>query len=262
MLILVTNDDGINAPGLKALSLALASLGKVAVVAPERERSAIGHGITMHKPLRITEVPWEKPLGKGLAVNGTPADCVKLALDALLDEPPALVVSGINWGENVGTDVLYSGTVSGAIEGCINGRPSLAVSLVGEKELDFTFAACFTARLAREIIRRGLPAGTLLNVNIPCLPEEEIKGIAITRLGRRRYTNTVNRRLDPRGRAYYWLAGQKEDLDQGPETDIGAVSRGMISLTPLQLDLTHYAFQEKLRAYLPYLWPDQGNKYR
>ncbi len=260
MLILVTNDDGINAPGIKALSLTLAALGNVAVVAPEKERSAIGHGITMHKPLRVTAVPWEKPIGQGLAINGTPADCVKLALDALLEEPPALVVSGINWGENLGTDVLYSGTVSGAIEGCINGCPSLAVSLAGETDLDFSFAARFTAQLARKIINQGLPAGTLLNLNIPCLPPEDIKGVAITRLGRRRYTNTVSRRLDPRGRAYYWLGGQKEDLDQDPATDIGAISRGMISLTPLQLDLTHYAYQKKLAAYLPCLGPGQGKE--
>ncbi|WP_406678542.1 5'/3'-nucleotidase SurE [Moorella sp. ACPs] len=260
MVILVTNDDGIHATGIKALSLALTAIGKVVVVAPEKERSAIGHGITMHKPLRVTEVPWEEPIGKGLAINGTPADCVKLALDALLDEPAAMVVSGINRGENLGTDVLYSGTVSGAIEGCINGLPSLAVSLVGEEEFDFTFAASFTARLAREILNRGLPQGTLLNVNVPHLPEAEIKGIAITRLGRRRYINTVSGRKDPRGRAYYWLAGEKEDLDQGPDTDIGALRCGFISLTPLQLDLTHYAFQEELRSYLPGLWPVHGNK--
>ncbi|WP_258360518.1 5'/3'-nucleotidase SurE [Moorella sulfitireducens (nom. illeg.)] len=260
MVILLTNDDGIYAPGIKALSLALAAVGKVVVVAPERERSAIGHGITMHKPLRVTEVPWEEPIGKGLAINGTPADCVKLALDALLDEPAAMVISGINRGENLGTDVLYSGTVSGAIEGCINGLPSLAVSLVGEEEFDFTFAASFTTRLAREILKRGLPPGTLLNVNIPQLPENKTKGIAITRLGRRRYVNTISTRRDPRGRAYYWLAGEKEDIDQGPDTDIGALSHGFISITPLQLDLTHYAFQQELKAYLPGLWPGHGNK--
>jgi len=256
LLILVTNDDGINAPGIKALSLALTAIGKVVVVAPERERSAIGHGITMHKPLRVTEVSWENPINKGLAVNGTPADCVKLALDALLDEPPALVVSGINRGENLGTDVLYSGTVSGALEGCINNRPSLAVSLVGEGELDFTFASSFTARLAQQIVKFGLPEDTLLNLNIPHLLESEIKGMVVTRLGRRRYINTISNRMDPRGRAYYWLAGQKEDIDQAPDTDIGALSRGMISLTPLHLDLTDYSFQKDLRNYLSLLWPD------
>lgn len=260
MLILVTNDDGINAPGLRALSRALITIGKVAIVAPERERSAIGHGITMHKPLRATEVPWEEPISRGLAINGTPADCVKLALDALLEETPALVVSGINNGENLGTDVLYSGTVSGAIEGCINGRPSLAVSLAGEGELDFTFAADFTRRLAREIIARGLPPGTLLNLNIPYRPVAEIKGLVVTRLGRRRYFNTISHRLDPRGRDYYWLAGEVKDLDQEPDTDIGALGRGMISITPLHLDLTNYAFQGELNAYLPFLWPGQENK--
>lgn len=255
MLILVTNDDGINAPGIKALSLALTAIGKVVVVAPERERSAIGHGITMHKPLRVTEVSFGTPKITGLAVNGTPADCVKLALDALLDETPVLVVSGINRGENLGTDVLYSGTVSGALEGCINDRPSLAVSLVGEDDLDFDFAAKFTIRLAQQIVKYGLPEGTLLNINIPHLPKSEIKGLAITRLGRRRYINTISSRKDPRGKAYYWLAGQKEDLDQAPDTDIGALSRGMISLTPLHLDLTDYLLQKELNTYLPLLWP-------
>ncbi|MGI9860268.1 5'/3'-nucleotidase SurE [Moorella naiadis] len=260
MLILITNDDGIYAPGLKALSKVLAQIGKVAVVAPEKERSAIGHGITMHKPLRATAVPWEGPVEMALAINGTPADCVKLALDTLLDEEPALVVSGINLGGNLGTDVLYSGTVSGAIEGCINGRPSLAVSLAGEGPLDFSFAAAFTGRLVTAIIDRSLPEGTLLNVNIPYLPEGDIQGIAITRLGRRRYLNTVTRRLDPRGRAYYWLAGEVADLDQEADTDIGALGRGLISLTPLQLDLTNYAFQKELASYLPFLWPGQGKR--
>lgn len=260
MLILITNDDGINAPGIKALARSLARVGRIAVVAPEKERSAIGHGITMHKPLRAIEVPWEGPVEMALAVNGTPADCVKLALDALLDEQPALVVSGINLGANLGTDILYSGTVSGALEGCINGRPSLAVSLAGEGEVDYSFAADFTSHLAEVIIKRGLPTGTLLNLNIPCLPPGEIKGLAITRLGRRRYCNTITRRLDPRGRAYYWLAGEVEDLDQEPDTDIGALGQGRISITPLQLDLTNYSYQQELAAYLPFLWPGQGNR--
>ena len=197
---------------------------------------------------------WGSSLSKCLAVNGTPADCVKLALDALLDEPPALIVSGINRGENLGTDVLYSGTVSGALEGCINNYPSMAVSLVGEEEFDFTFAANFTVKLAEQILKHGLPEGTLLNLNIPQLPQSEIKGLAITRLGRRRYINAVSSRKDPRGRAYYWLAGEKKDLDQDPETDTGAVSRGMISLTPLHLDLTDYAYQNELKKTISFFW--------
>lgn len=262
MVILVTNDDGIHAAGIKALGTALASIAKVVVVAPEKERSAIGHGITMHKPLRATEMPMDGPIARCLAINGTPADCVKLAVDALLDEPPAVVVSGINRGENLGTDVLYSGTVSGAIEGCINGLPSLAVSLAGddEQDFDFTFAADFTVKVVREILKRGLPKGTLLNINVPSLPQEEIKGVAITRLGQRRYINTVSSRKDPRGRAYYWLAGEKEELDAGPDTDIGAIRRGYISVTPLQLDLTNHDFREGLQDYLPALWPIHGKK--
>ncbi len=256
MLILVTNDDGINAPGIKALSLALSTMGKVVVVAPERERSAIGHGVTMHKPLRTTAMAWEDPAITALAVNGTPADCVKLALDALLDAPPSLVVSGINNGENLGTDVFYSGTVSGALEGCINNCPSLAVSLVGDKDLDFDFAADFTVKLARQILKYGMPKGTLLNLNIPNLPLAKIKGLAVTRLGRRRYINTISSRKDPRGKTYYWLSGQKEDLIRSPDTDIGALNRDMISLTPMHLDLTDYSLQQKLDTYLASFWPD------
>jgi len=256
LLILVTNDDGINAEGIKALSLALSSIGKVVVVAPERERSAIGHGITMHKPLRVTEVPWESPIEKGLAINGTPADCVKIALEALLDETPDLIISGINHGGNLGTDVLYSGTVSGALEGCINNRPSLAVSLVGEGELDFSYAASYTAKLAREIIKIKLPEGIFLNLNIPHLPASKIKGMAITRLGRRRYINATSCRTDPRGRAYYWLAGEVENLDHSTDTDIGALNQDMISLTPLHLDLTHYSFKRELTNYLDLFWPN------
>ncbi|MDK2821859.1 MAG: 5/3-nucleotidase [Clostridia bacterium] len=259
MKILVTNDDGINAPGIKALSNALASIADVIVIAPEKERSAIGHGITMHKPLRVNEVPWEKPINKGLAINGTPADCVKLGLDALLNEPPCLVISGINWGENLGTDVLYSGTVSGAIEGCINGFSSIAVSLTAKKDLDFTFAAKFTKRLAQLIINHNLPAGTMLNVNIPSIPTNEIKGVVVTRLGRRRYTNTISLRRDPRGRNYYWLAGEVENIDQAKDTDIGAINKGYISITPLQLDLTDHCFIKEIKNYLPFLWPDQEN---
>jgi 5'-nucleotidase len=256
LLILVTNDDGIEAPGIKALSLALASVGKVAVVAPERERSAIGHGITMHKPLRVTEIAWGSTIYKCLAVNGTPADCVKLAIDALLDATPDLVVSGINRGENLGTDILYSGTVSGALEGCINNRPSLAVSLVGEKAHDFSFAADFTVKLVKHILKQGLPEGTLLNLNIPQLPQSEIQGLAITRLGRRRYVNTVSSRKDPRGRTYYWLAGEKEDLDQAIDTDTAALNRRFISLTPLHLDLTDYSYQKELKTHLASFWSD------
>jgi len=256
LLILVTNDDGIYAPGLKALSLALTSIGRVAVVAPERERSAVGHGITMHKPLRVTEVPWPDPIGKAMAINGNPADCVKLALEALLDEKPVLVVSGINRGENVGTYVFYSGTVSGAIEGCINGLPSLAVSLAGEEEpLDYSFAARFTALLAREVVEKGLPSGVFLNINVPHLPPEQIKGVRATRLGRRRYIDTISCRKDPRGRDYYWLAGKKDDYDHNPETDVGALNAGMITITPLHLDLTHYPFLEQLPSYLTFFKP-------
>ncbi|MGI9952522.1 5'/3'-nucleotidase SurE [Moorellaceae bacterium AZ2] len=246
MFILLTNDDGIAAEGLKVLGQHLSSIATVFIVAPERERSAIGHGITMHKPLRVTETLLGENL-RGLAVNGTPADCVKLALDALVPRPPDIVISGINRGENLGTDVLYSGTVSGAIEGCINGIPSLAVSLAGEGEPDYRLAASFVVSLCREIPNLGLPADTLLNINIPNLPPEQVAGVAFTRLGRRRYVNTVERRYDPRGRVYFWLGGEVQDLDPEPETDIGAVQGRCISITPIHLDLTNHPFLAQLR---------------
>jgi len=246
LFILLTNDDGISAEGLRVLAGHLTAVAHVFIVAPERERSAIGHGITMHKPLRVTETEVGENL-VGLAVNGTPADCVKLALDALVPRPPDLVISGINRGENLGTDVLYSGTVSGAIEGCINGFTSLAVSLAGEGEPDFRPAASFIVSLCRELPNLGLPPGTLLNINIPNVPPEEIAGVAFTRLGRRRYINTVERRYDPRGRVYFWLGGEAQDLDPEPETDIGAVQARYISITPIHLDLTDHRFLEHLR---------------
>ncbi|MDN5347445.1 MAG: 5/3-nucleotidase [Clostridia bacterium] len=249
MFFLLTNDDGIQAPGLKALAYALKRVGEVAIVAPERERSAIGHGITMHKPLRVTEVRWEEPVDLCVAVNGTPADCVKLALEALLEKRPEFVISGINRGENLGTDVLYSGTVSGAIEGCIGGIPSLAVSLISEDPEDFPAAARITAAICLQLTSISFPVDTFLNINIPAAALKNSPRVAFTRLGRRRYINAIDRRLDPRGRAYYWLGGQVEDLDQAPDTDIGAVAREMISITPLQLDLTNFQFLSELQQH-------------
>lgn len=246
MLILLTNDDGITAEGLKVLGQHLSSLADLFIIAPEKERSAIGHGITMHKPLRATETALADGL-RGLAVNGTPADCVKLALEALLPQPPDIVISGINRGENLGTDVLYSGTVSGAIEGCINGIPSLAVSLAGEQDPDYHFAASFVASLCQVMPDLGLPPDTLLNINIPNVSPEKIAGVAYTRLGRRRYVNTIERRVDPRGRVYFWLGGEVQDLDSGPDTDVGAINQNYISITPIQLDLTNHRFLTKLR---------------
>ena len=197
-LILVSNDDGIGSMGLRTLAESLRELGEVMVVAPDRERSAAGHSLTLSRPLRASQVSdgW-------YSVDGTPTDCVTLAVMGLLPRRPALVAAGINHGSNMGDDVTYSGTVSAAIEGALQGIPAFAISVAGDMDLDFGAAGHFAKRLAEEILRRGLPRDTLLNVNVPNLPVEKIHGVAITRQGRRVYSETVVQKIDPRGKAYY-----------------------------------------------------------
>lgn len=250
MQILVTNDDGIWSPGIAALAEALKPLGEVVVFAPDRERSAIGHAITMHNPLRVEEISFAVEGIKAYVVNGTPSDCVKLGAEAILPRQPDLVVSGINLGPNLGTDVIYSGTVSGALEGVILGIPAIAVSLATYDEANFDVAGTFTAQLVRLVQEYGLPPDTLLNVNIPGLPRAEIAGVKVTRLGTRRYRNVFDRRTDPRGKVYYWMAGEVMDLDDGPDTDTVAISNNLISVSPLRYDLTHTAFLPELAK-----WP-------
>lgn len=249
MHILLTNDDGIEAIGIQSLRMELERVGRVSVVAPDRERSASGHGITVHKPLRVETVSFSG--GKvGWAVSGTPADCVKLALEGLLvGQRPDLVVSGINRGANLGTDVLYSGTVSAAIEGMMAGIPSVAVSLTGEDHLDFSFAARFTAKVCAKLYREGLAKDTLLNINVPDLPANEIRGVQVTRLGTRRYDNAVHKRKDPRGKVYYWLAGEVVDVNREPGTDLAAIAEQAISVTPIHFDLTDYRILEEVRSW-------------
>ncbi len=249
--ILLTNDDGVAAPGLAALERALDGLGRLVVVAPDAERSASGHAITMTNPLRLSEVA-RSPGVRGYAVNGTPADCVKLALHTLLPAPPRLVISGINLGPNTGTNVLYSGTVSAATEGTIFNIPSLAVSLRSyARDGDFSPAAHFAREFAARILSRGLPEGVLLNVNVPALPRDQIRGIRITRLARYRYRDSYDVRQDPRGRNYYWLTGEDaEILKPEPDLDAVAVEEGFVSVTPLCYDLTCLSFAGELRGWL------------
>jgi 5'-nucleotidase len=244
--ILVTNDDGIWSPGIAALAESLKPLGEVVVLAPDRERSAIGHAITMNNPLRVDELPFAVEGIRAYMVNGTPSDCVKLGAEAILPEPPDLVVSGINLGPNLGTDVVYSGTVSGALEGVILGIPAVAVSLATDAEADFDVAAPFAAHVVRLIQEHGLPPDTLLNINVPGLPWPEIAGVKVTHLGTRRYRNVFDRRTDPRGKVYYWMAGEVLDLDDGPDADTTAISNNLISVTPLRYDLTHRSFLPEL----------------
>ena len=245
MKILLTNDDGIHAPGLRALRDSVAALGEVFMVAPDRPRSAMGHAITLHKPLRITKVTLANGFW-GWCTNGTPSDCVVLAIADLVGKPD-LVISGINVGANLGEDLTYSGTVSAAMEGVLFGVPSFAISVAADEVEDFAPAARFAWRLAEEIVSRGLPPDTFLNVNVP--PGEN-RGVVITRQGRRRYSARLDKRFDPRGEAYYWLTGSLDDAAQERDSDVDAVARGLISVTPIHLDLTDHSFMETLRT-----WP-------
>jgi 5'-nucleotidase len=249
-LILVSNDDGIHSEGLTALAGALEGLGEIVVVAPDRERSAVSHALTLHRPLRVVAA------GPGRhAVDGTPTDCVNLAINGILPRRPALVVAGINKGANLGDDVTYSGTVSAAMEGTLLGIPSIAMSLVGREEYRFAAAARCAAWLARWVLEQGLPPDTLLNVNVPPLPEgSEPRGLALTRMGRRRYGDAIVEKLDPRGRKYYWIGGEELSFEDEEGTDFHAISQGLISVTPIHLDLTNYKSFEALRA-LDRAWP-------
>lgn len=245
MRILISNDDGIQADGLNMLRESLQDRHQIYVVAPDRERSATGHKITVSRPLRVKEWTYPGSTAIGWEVDGTPADCVKLGLEALLPEPPDLVISGINFGPNLGTDVLYSGTVSAAVEGLINDIPSIAISLASREAFcDFSFSGEIIKKLV-STLDGELSPHTLLNINTPpCAP----RGIRVTRLGQRRYVNIFDKRTDPRGRVYFWMAGEPFDLDKDdPETDVWAVREGYISITPIQFDLTDYAFMDKLK---------------
>ena len=237
--ILVTNDDGIHSPGLKALAEALKDTGEISVIAPDRERSAAGHSLTLHKPLRATETApgWYE-------VNGTPTDCVTLGVMGMLKEKPRLVISGINLGANLGDDITYSGTVSAAVEGTLLGIPSIAVSAVKPMRQDLDEAGMFAARLAMLVLERGLPQDTLLNVNVPA---SEVKGIAITRQGKRSYNELIVEKIDPRGKTYYWIGGGEPTWELLGGTDYEAVMEGKISITPLHLDLTNYAATQILK---------------
>lgn len=239
--ILLTNDDGIYSAGILALHKKIKSLGEVTVVAPDAERSAQGHAITLSVPLRVNEVRRE---GKffGYAITGTPADCVKIALMSIMkDKKPDLIISGVNRGPNLGINVLYSGTVSGATEGAILGVPSFAVSLNSFKWENFQAAVDFSHKLAKMMLTKKLPVNTLLNVNVPALPKSKIKGVRITRQGMSTfYKEDYDRREDPNRRVYYWLCSHKAAVSGDGLIDAVAVRDGHISITPLHYDMTDY----------------------
>lgn len=234
MLILVTNDDGVHSPGIAVLADILQRIGEVVIVAPDRERSAVSHSLTLHSPLRVEE------LKAGVfSVDGTPTDCVNLAIHGLLQQKPDLVVSGINRGSNMGDDLTYSGTVAAAMEATLMGVPALALSLDSDRFLaeDFAAAAEVAVDLSQRALSHGLPAETFLNINVPA---GSPLGMRLTRQGKRRFSDLIEKKSDPRGRSYYWLGAGQVSFDKIEGTDFHAVSEGYVSITPLHLDLTNY----------------------
>ena len=250
MYILLTNDDGYQSEGLVALRSALSTVGEVVVVAPDRNWSAAGHYRKLFDPLRA----WEGTLTDGspaMLCDGTPADCVALAVMGLLPRKPDLVVAGINLGANLGTDLLYSGTVAAAMEGIMVGVPGIAVSQMRAKDgpWDFRAAQAAVVRLVEKVQAFGLPPGILLNLNAPACPPEEVRGLRLARLGRRFYRDELVVRHDPRGRPYYWIDGAEPEDHTEPGTDVAAIAEGYVSLTPAHMDLTSHHWLETLRAW-------------
>ena len=244
MNILITNDDGIHAPALIPLKQELSGLGRVTVVVPDRDQSATSHSLTLHRPLRINRHGDDR-----YSIDGTPTDCVLIAYHGLLDYRPDLVVSGINHGPNMGEDVFYSGTVAAAIEGAMQGTPAIAASLASREPSDFVDVARFIRRLVGEVTRRSFSGKRVLNVNLPNRPWDQVRGVALTRLGTRVYSDTLIEKTDPRGRAYYWIGGESPVWNRQEGTDFNAVSDGYISITPLSLDLTDTKAVEEMAGW-------------
>lgn len=245
MRILVTNDDGYLAVGIKVLAEAARALGEVQVIAPDREQSATSHSLTLHYPLRARRTPDQVDV-----VDGTPTDCVALGLGALCGEPPDYVLSGVNHGANLGDDVLYSGTVAAAMEATILGIRAVAISYTGPEPTQIEGWSDTLVELLRQLLERDdFPHETLLNVNLPPIPPAEIKGVRVTTLGRRAYVGSLTRALDPNGREYFWIGGGESKWWGGPEVDFRAVHSGYISVTPLHLDLTNYKLLENIRSW-------------
>lgn len=243
--ILISNDDGIGADGIKALAKEIRKFANVIVAAPHTQQSAVGHSITMSSPIRVKEVPVFKDLN-GFAIEGTPADSVKLAVHTLLkDRKIDLMISGINQGANTAINTIYSGTVSAATEGTILGIPSIAISLTSYTYTDFTLAAKFASKIAKVVIKKGLPKGTLLNVNVPAI--KKIKGVKITKQGKSSWDDTYEIRIDPGNRKYYWLTGSMKKIDKTTEYDVKAVDEGYISVTPIHYDLTDYKMYDEMK---------------
>lgn len=251
MRILITNDDGIHADGIFALKRALEKVGEVFVVAPDRPRSATGHAITLHKPLRLSPVKMLDG-STGYASNGTPTDCVTLGTHIVMENRADLIISGINAGPNLGWDLTYSGTVAGAIEGAVQGYPAFSISIAGEDEeygYLYETAAEAACHIAQVINHHRLPRHSFLNVNVPNLPIAETKGYQVTALGRRQYADRLEPRTDPWGRPYYWLSGSLVEESDQPGTDVWAVANGFISITPVELDFTSHTLLKTVKEW-------------
>lgn len=245
MRILCTNDDGYMTQGLGVLANAARALGEVEIVAPDREQSATSHALTLHRPLRA-----RRSAGGIHVVDGTPTDCVIMAVNELLGYRPDFCLSGVNHGPNMGEDVLYSGTVAAAMEATVIGIPAVALSYTGDDYEELDAWGPLLERFLRQIlVREGFPAHTLLSVNLPALPPEEVKGVKITSLGRRRYSDSISKILDPKGREYFWIGGDISAWNGGDDADYRAVKAGYISVTPLRLDLTNYDLLEEIRRW-------------
>lgn len=246
MHFLVSNDDGISARGIQVLSAKMKQMGDVTIVAPDRDRSGASNSLTLVSPVRIREISPQT-----FRVNGTPTDCVHIALTGLLDVDPDMVVSGINAGANLGDDVIYSGTVAAAMEGRFLGLPAIAVSLVyNDKPVNYETAAHAVASVIERLRSDPLPADTILNINVPDVPWEEIRGFEVTRLGHRHRAEPTVRMLDPRGEPMYWIGAAGAEQDAGPGTDFNAVRRGFVSITPIHVDLTRYQALEQVAGWV------------
>ncbi|MBA2124537.1 5'/3'-nucleotidase SurE [bacterium Unc6] len=244
--VLLTNDDGINAPGIMAAYKSLKKDFQVIVVAPESEQSAVGHAISISNPLRVRKLNGNI---SGYAVQGTPADCVKIAVRALLKHKPDVIVSGINQGPNLAMDIIYSGTVSAATESAILGIPSVAVSLVSYQSKDFFVGAEFIRRFVKVVVKNKPPKGTIFNINVPAINKKMIKGVRITKQGKSRYVETFDKRTDPRGKIYYWLAGEMIEFEETQDDDTYAIKNGYISVTPIRFEVTNYQFIKEMERW-------------
>lgn len=248
MKILITNDDGIDSPGINALAEEMKKLGDVTVIAPRTEQSAVGHAITMKIPLRITEY-YKNGDFFGYAIDGTPADCIKIGIRNIMKQPPDIVLSGINLGSNTAINIIYSGTVSAAREAAIMDVPAIAVSVISHEPKHFEYSAKFSAELTKLVVKNKLKTGTLLNVNVPDLPEENIQGVLLTQQGKSKWDDIYEERVDPYGKKYYWLTGNLVQADNTLETDQYATRKNYVSVTPIHFDLTDYETYNTMKSW-------------